>query len=192
MILANGCPKSGTHALMAMLAKEGGKRVPGLMDGLHDRRPLKLRGTPSDPSPVTWGRALSLDDGYFLHAHVRSAHARELPGFRVITIFRDPRNVLVSYMRWKGLGAEAVLRHFLGRPFVEVYRGFLGWGRHGEWLRYEDIGIVAGPPGYENAERANSTWTGAPSDWRDYWTDRVARAWRAAGGDDLVAEAGYS
>lgn len=198
MIVANGCPKSGTHALMAWLQRMGLNRLPGIIEAWHADRTIALRETGADSEVVTLGKARQLDDRIFCHAHVHAGH--RLDGFRVVTIFRDPRNVLVSYVRHQErvrgerITLQDALRSFCGRPFVEVYRGFLGWRGRSLCLRYEDF-----PPGfcgngaglYAHADRDHNTRTGSPSNWLDWWTEEMDLDWQAAGGPGLVEDAGY-
>lgn len=199
MILANGCPKSGTHALMQWFLLMGLSRQPGLLDCLHLKQQCLIRATSADPRPIKMERARMLPGNYFLHAH---AHARApVEWARVVTMMRDPRNVLVSYVRHKGDWPDSpesliqAMKNFRGYPFQEVYRGFVGWRRKGLVIRYEDMppGFApANPRLYEGSAQDNDTWTGQPSDWREWWTERVDRVWRGIGGPELLAEAGYT
>lgn len=185
---------------MRMLAAHGGKRVPGLLKALPPRKPFVLVATPADPEPITIERAKTLSDSYFIHGHVGAAAVVEW--FRFITIIRDPRNVLVSYLRWTHKEGKPrapidlvdAMDHFFRRPFQQVYRGFLDWRVQGEVVRYEDLTAENLPTTvqlYSGAAQDRDTWTKAPSDWRDWWTERVERKWRSIGGPALVTEAGY-
>lgn len=190
MIVANGCPKSGTHALARLLIGRGIERVPGLLKCKHKRArfQLKIKGT----TKMVLEELKQFPDTHYIHGHV---HADiDLSWATVLTIIRDPRNVLVSYVRWKERqqdprGPSNVLEamdNFARRPFPEVYRGFLRWQGRCEIIRYEDLDPTSlhQPAGW-------GTWTGNPSDWRNWWTERIERKWRRIGGPDLVAEAGY-
>lgn len=180
MILANGCPKSGTHALMAWLEVLGLRRAPGLLKAPTGR--AEYRPTPRDPEIPPWSRLRNHGD--FVHTHVPADV--DLPPCRsVVVVKRYPRNVLVSYVRDPRTPSTTLhdaLHHFYAKPFVRVYRRYLRWRGRATVVPYE--AIVAPPVG--------ETYTGAPSNWREWWTDEFAAAWARAGGNRLVAEAGYS
>lgn len=216
MIVANGVPKSGTHALMALLAMQGGKRVPGILDGFRGPRAL-LMPTGAWPAVPTLEQATALPHDHFLHGHV-PADVEVPPSVKVVTVLRHPRNVLVSYSRrfafnrmilkWiarrrrgmhTALGSPPTLQEilangFVDRPFVEVYRRFLGWRGRGLVVRYEDIprDFTAGAPDlYAGAAEDHNTLTSEPTDWREVWTPDIDASWRAAGGYELEQDAGY-
>lgn len=195
MIIANGCPKSGTHALMRLLAREGMQRAPGLLEGRHPRREFRIKATPADPNPISIAQAKALPDSYFMHGHVRAA--AKVDWCRFITVIRDPRNVLVSYSRWSEGVSDLVeaMDNFFGHPFAEVYRGFLGWQGQSEVIRYEALSFEAALTDvnvYAGAADNRDTWTGSPSSWQDWWSERVECKWRQIGGAALLDEAGYS
>jgi hypothetical protein len=65
-----------------------------------DQRSLRLQGGPP------WGKVRSLDEILADHSHDRviSGHIRsgiDLTGHTVIFIYRYPRDVLISYARWR-------------------------------------------------------------------------------------------
>lgn len=202
MILANGCPKSGTHALMAWLAMMGMKRIPGLVDGRRGRLEAELRPTEAYPDTVSLNKASERPHRYFCHSHVPS-DCRIPDRLKVINIVRDPRNVLVSHARFrcvdgdiKGCCLAALLREGFGkRPFMEVYRSFLGWEKRGAAVvRYEQLSrdFLAGAPGlYAGAMCDQSTLNKRPTDWREHWTDDLEAAWSRLGGEALLRDAGY-
>ena len=193
MIVVNGCPKSGCHAVMALLDTVGLKRCPGTIIPMGD-------GVYVEGLPVMSTVGLrTLPDNVYVLAHVPAQYS--LGGFRVITVFRDPRNVLVSYCRHRkrddalDVGVPQALENFWGQSFVELYAGFLGWRGRSVVMRYEDmpaevIGDGAGI--YANHDQDWNTRTDAPSDWRDVWSDVAEEAWIAHGGPALLAQAGYS
>ena len=194
MIVCNGCPKSGTHGVMAFLDTMGLKRCPGTIlpmgdgvyvDGLSGASISVLRTMP---------------DNVYILAHVPAGYV--LDGFRVITVLRDPRNVLLSYIRHRAredglqITIEQALKNFwLWGPFVPLYRSFLGWIGRSVVIRYEDmppqtVGDGAGI--YKNHQRDWNTRTGKPSRWQDSWNEQIEVAWQKNGGTVLLAEAGYS
>ena len=132
----NGCPKSGTHAVCALLDRMGLKRCPGTILGCTPDQLLHIVG-----AKLNLSAARLIPDNVYTLAHVCAAY--RLDGFPVVTVFRDPRNVLVSYCRHrKREGVEVsiaeALASFWGAPFVAVYRGFLGWAGRSVILRYEE------------------------------------------------------
>lgn len=198
MIVANGLPKSGTHALMAWLSRMGLKRCPGVLHVRSDGD-LMVEGALSIPTLSV------MPDSTFIQGHVPFGH--NLTGFSVVTILRDPRNVLISYIRhraasWGGgkryTVAEA-LEDFWGQPFVPAYESYLGWQGHSVILRYEEMpSRVIGDGGeiYTPDRPAWDKWigntrTGAPSQWLEHWTPSAEEAWQKAGGPALVRLADY-
>lgn len=196
MIVANGCPKSGTHALMAFLASLGLKRFPGLLDGRMEKglRLVPEYGSDGADTPLL-REAREMSDEWFIHGHVPAGV--ETRGWRFLTIFRDPRNVLLSWCRHhervKGepiTPHEALISCHGAVPFVDLYRSFLGWRGRCLCLRYEDF--PAGPEPYGVATpEISETWTGTRVDWREEWDWELNKAWWQAGGNLLLAEAGY-
>lgn len=180
---------------MAWLAMMGLRRVPGLLDGMKRNR-LLLRPTCAYPEVASLEAAAALPHNHFVHGHV-PADVPLPAGVKVVTILRHPRNVLVSYARWRGLDDPAVgLRGgFCRRRFVAVYRRFLGWRGRALVLRYEDMPrmFTAGAPDlYADAEEDHDTMMAVPSDWRDVWSPEMDAAWRQAGGPQLERDAGYA
>lgn len=196
MVLINGCPKSGTHAVMELLASMGVERAPGIVN--HDNGVVGVFATPADPNPVSMDEVRTPGPPRFIHAHV-PAGDWDLGAARVIAVLRDPRNVLVSWTRWRNRDTvtEAALLDALDwfydtGPFVEVYRSFLGWRGRALVVRYEDVPRdFSRVDLYEEAEQDRSTWMSSPSDWRACWTTRVDEAFREAGGLEMLVEAGY-
>lgn len=196
MIVANGCPKSGTHALMAFLASLGLKRITGLLDGRHAKGLRLVPEYDTDQDPMRIWEARAMSDEWFVHGHMP---AQDVTGWRVITIFRDPRNVLLSWcrhqLRVKGRETsplEALEACQNNVPFVDYYRSFLGWRGRCLCLRYEDFPPGPEPYGVRTPEISDS-WTGEQRvDWREEWDWDLKLAWRRAGGDLLLEEAGYA
>ena len=127
-----------------------------------------------------------------------------------VLIVRDPRNVIVSWLRFhrdivtpgKFL---ARFRRFSDRTLVEEMAAFEGWLDVAHVVRYEDLvasdatlrGIAAylGVPYIDGAWEAldgqTATWNAQKSDYRDVWTPDVIAAWYAEGGGDLLTRWGY-
>lgn len=198
MVIANGCPKSGTHALMEWLQRMGLKRAPGIVKAEPGRSTLRVYGTPADPEPVTAAEVLEGRPGWFIHGHLQPV--KDVGDATVITVVRDPRNVLVSYVRWWNSLNEkqTTLLETLGAffddsdyPFLDIYRDFLGWAGRGPIMRYEHMPRVKLPGVYNGASANHSTWNDEPSDWRSAWSDDIEREWLRRGGARALIEAGY-
>lgn len=162
MIYANGLPKSGTHLLMTWLASTGHREIHGTVKGYGpELRGLRVGGK-----------------GDYIHAHVTSDH--DLPG-RVITVFRNPRDTLVSYARWRPEPniCKAIDNYLGNRPFVDMHRAFRGWTRT-ETVTFDWL--------LKNcAKRQSATWSGNISQWgaSPLWTKAVEEHYIAAGGGEL-------
>lgn len=195
MILVNGMPKSGTHAVMAWLSRMGLKRCPGVMFSADGR--VQIAG-----KALSIGTLLDIPDNVFMQAHV--AASLDLGGFCVLTVLRDPRNVLVSYCRHRSRHDELevsiaeAIKDFWGQPFVPLYRDFLGWRGKSIVVRYEDLvadHVGDGASIYDDQPEWDSwignTRTGAPSNWEDHWDDEAERAFVESDGLDLLDRAGY-
>lgn len=113
LIVVNGCPKSGAHALMALLDTMSLRRHPGtILPGpggpyiasMPNLEPSSLRSVPGN---------------VYILAHLPASV--RLEGFKVLTIFRDPRNVVLSYIAHRFregyvVGFATALEDFWGQP----------------------------------------------------------------------------
>lgn len=127
-------------------------------------------------------------------------------------IKRDPRNLLVSWLRFTaqpvtpGMTITA-FRRFQTRPLVEEMAEYQGWLTDPGTLvvRYEDliaddtemrrIALHLGVPYIEGAwealPRLTYSWRWPHSTWRTVWTPEVDAVWQAEGGPELMAAWGY-
>jgi hypothetical protein len=178
---------------MALLDTMSLKRCPGTILPLGDQ--LYVSGSPL----MSIDALRTLPDNCYILAHAPARY--DLAGFRVITIKRDPRNVLVSYCRHRKRvdGIEVTipdaLADFWGAPFVSTYRSYLGWAGRSVMIRYEDMpaSVIGDGAGiYECHDRDWNSRTGEPSRWQAVWDERAEAAWIQHGGPELAAEAGYS
>ena len=178
---------------MALLDTMGLRRLPGTILPLVSQ--LYVSG-----APLMGLEAMRLiPDNCYILAHVPAGFT--LDGFRVFTIKRDPRNVLVSYCRHRKreeaieLSLSAAMDDFWGQPFVPTYAGYLGWAGRSAMFRYEDLpaAVVGNGDGiYARQPKNWNTRTGRPSRWQDVWTDEIEAAWQAHGGPKLLEDAGYA
>jgi hypothetical protein len=187
---------------MSFLSIMGLMRCPGTILPMHDY--CYVEGMPA----CSISTLRSVPDNCYILAHVpaRSSQdgsdepGRMLNGFKVVTVYRDPRNVLVSYIRHRkrveGLNvsiAEA-LSNFWGTPFVGLYKGFLAWHGRSVVVRYEDLpaSVVGhGDRIYAGHAEDFNTRTGCPSRWQSRWNQEAEAAWVSHGGPELLREAGY-
>lgn len=192
MIVCNGIPKSGTHALMALLDTMGLRRHPGTI--LPGPEPYI-----SSMPRLSLASLQSVPDNVYILAHVPASI--RLEGFKILTIFRDPRNVLLSYIAHRLRRDNLIytfnqgLTDFWGYPFIGAYRGYLGWRGRAAVIRYEDLPehVVGNGSGiYRGTAHDWNTRTGKPNRWQSSWDATIEQAWAAAGGNELLAEAGYA
>ena len=127
-------------------------------------------------------------------------------------IKRDPRNVLLSWMRFNGVAITDGM-------YMSKFRGFDGSmsfvesaSRYTHWLngpvynvKFEELianeSVMQGIAGYlgvdylENAFLSlpglTPTWTGEYSDYTTIWTPAVDNMWLSEGGAELQAAWGY-
>lgn len=146
--------------------------------------------------------------------HIRWADAAPIEDGPRLLIVRDPRDIVVSMLRWRG--AEPSGGAFLalaeewepGRSIVACMAEYEGWLTDPATLvvRYTDlvrddsamrqIAAHLGVPYTEGLHGRlpgmTRTWRGGTSDHRALWSSLVADGWSALGGDDLVTRWGYA
>lgn len=127
-----------------------------------------------------------------------------------ILIVRDPRNVIVSWLRWERDAVTpgkflARFRKFRERSLIEEMSEFEGWLDTAFVVRYEDLtndpfemrriashlGVPYPPGAFSELPGLTVTWNGAESDYRPLWTREVIDAWYNEGGGDLLSRWGY-
>ena len=127
-----------------------------------------------------------------------------------ILVTRDPRNIIVSWLRFN---REAVtpgtflskFRRFQRGTLDEDMSDFEWWLGSAHVVKYEDlvanakamvgIAVYLGTPyiagAWENLEGHTVTYNKVHSDYRNIWTNQVQDDWSAEGGDDLLKRWGY-
>lgn len=127
-----------------------------------------------------------------------------------IFIKRDPRNVIVSWLRFHSDLVTpgkflARFRRFSDSSLSEEMSRYEGWLSLAYVVRYEDLvrddsamrGIAAmlGVPyidgAWEQLENHTVTWNAVKSDFRSVWTPEVEAVWNEEGGRELLARWGY-
>lgn len=198
MILVNGIPNSGAHAVMSLLASVGMERIPGILNGLDPKHPPQIGATIADPEVDPLDVAEMQTDRYFLQGHVIHDHADSIYS-KVIWVVRHPRNVIASAARRStgfpyGDQLPYVISNFNRIGIVETYRAFMGWQGASMTMRYEDIApdfTDPHPALYQDSPESLDTYTGSPSNWTDHWTKEADEWWAVAGGPELETELGY-
>jgi hypothetical protein len=129
---------------------------------------------------------------------------------RCVLIVRDPRNVVISWLRalpqpvTPGMMLSS-FRRFEKASLAEEMAAFEPWLQHGIVVRYEELiasdaamrklADELGVPYLDDAWRwlpgMTATWNQTRSDFREVWLPEVAAAWEAEGGRDLVERWGY-
>lgn len=154
---------------------------------------VQLLGVPCDVQHIPYGPVIAQASKY-------------------IFIKRDPRNALVSWLRFMGKPVTqgmfiTALNDFDGRTLVAAMAEYEGWLTDANTfvVKFEDLiasdaamqGIATylGVPYLSDAFPAlpggTMTWTGALSDYTPIWTPDVQTAWDAAGGPALLTRWGY-
>ena len=131
---------------------------------------------------------------------------------RHLFIKRDPRDVLVSWLRFVGQPVTpgmviTAFRQFQSRPLVEEMAEFSGWLDDPDTMvvRYENlirddaemrrIAQHVGVPYLNGAWQAlpglTYSWRQPHSDWGPVWTPEVDAVWRAESGLELLRAWGY-
>ena len=179
-VCVNGCPKSGTHALLKAC------ELLGMFVG--------------DVSHIPFGQPLPT--GTTKHCF----------------IIRDPRNVMISWMRMNGMTVtDGTFMALAQQPegtqsLLQVAESYAGWINDPNTfcVKFEDLIASAAPmqnlatylgvpyldTAFPNLPGYTVTWTGdgatpAYSDYTTIWTPALQAYWAANGGPALLAAFGY-
>jgi len=138
-------------------------------------------------------------------------YAEGLPEGTTHNVFikRDPRNVVVSWLRWGQQQVTpgsflAAFRKFQDGPLVNEMAQFEPWLAEAHVVRFEDliandsalrgiahwIGVPYIEGAWEGLPNHTMTWNDEPSDYRPLWP-QVMTAWYAEGGGELLSRWGY-
>ncbi len=138
-------------------------------------------------------------------------HGQPISGPHVF-IKRDPRNVVVSWLRFtgkpvtQGMFISALGDFYQERTLVDSFSRYEGWlddwgtlvtsfealQSKAELVRIaEYIGVPYLEDAYPALPGGTFSWTGKHSDYRDVWTPLVQKAWKDVGGDALMKRWGY-
>jgi|GEM_PF-6045986 len=124
-------------------------------------------------------------------------------------IYRDPRNAILSWMRWDGRSITdgSVMAAIRGKRYLQTTRQFVGWVNAPDVhkVRYEELiaddgamrgiakflGVPYLESAFPNLPGLTRTWNLEHADFRKIWTPALAACWHEEGGDDLVQAFGY-
>lgn len=111
MIICNGFPKSGTNLLMKTVALFGVESASILIAGNKPYADLKYSRLTFNcdtgcwsKEKLSWSHCDKLTNFYFVHGHINStANYQHIldNGHKIITIYREPKNSLISWCRWR-------------------------------------------------------------------------------------------
>jgi hypothetical protein len=171
MVITNGFPKSGNHALV---------------------KAVQLLGQPCDIAHIPYGETI---DG------------------KHIFIKRDPRNVLLSWLRFTGKPVTAGMFITAFRQMDELSSLVERMSKYEGWLtdpntlivRYEDLiasdaemrriaSYIETPyidGAFEELPGMTMTWYPDHSNYAKFWTNQVDDVWLSEGGPELIARWGY-
>ena len=216
MIICNGPPKAGTTLLVSLFMLLG-----------YDNTYFFLRQSAKEEVPSLWrakhdgGKSATSDQPGpkdIVHAHLLGSGG-DYADKPMITIYRDPRNMLISLARFRARMErdaqfhENAIRSLIGQPFyghpsfIAGVRESLRW-RSGFWTRFEDMfktqevdriarhfGVECDPEEVlvrlPLTRGREYTVTDRWSNWRDHWTESIHNEWTSMGGPALVADMGY-
>lgn len=198
MIVCNGVPKNGTHALL---------------------KAVELLGV-----PVRWRNIQGAELHHLPHGQLPYAHKRtgefmrgELSADdRLIHIIRNPKNAFISWMRMQGLPLTTGMimarlqNHEESGSYIQSYEPFHGWltDPHALVVRYEELisdngetikkiaeylGVKYQEDAFENLPGHTMTWNPQHSDYKtlDAWNEDVEAIWQKLGGNELSERLGY-
>jgi hypothetical protein len=128
-----------------------------------------------------------------------------------VFIKRDPRNVLLSWIRASGNPLTEgmtirYIRQFITGSLVDDVSAFVGWLHQDTFvMRFEDLiandaemrrlakflEVPYLDDAFPNLPGHTTTWTGKYSDYRAVWTPQIESAWNAEGGHETLEAWGY-
>lgn len=150
------------------------------------------------------------------HMHTANYHLAE--DNKVAYVYRNPRNVLVSAVRYRNEQRRGwtldvtqdklvdVAFDFFNAPIWAVYGGYAKWLTSSAYcFKYEDMVAGKAADGLADylgvarrgdiaallADGGTATWTGAPSRWEDVWGEEIDRVWHEEGMVEIECGLGY-
>lgn len=129
-----------------------------------------------------------------------------------VFIVRDPRDIIVSWLRFNRQPVTpgmflTTFRKFQRKSLAEEMREFEGWldDENTFLVKYEDLiadpfemrriasrlGVPYIAGAFNDLPNHTRTWNSVHSDYRELWKREVIDAWYDEGGGDLLARWGY-
>jgi len=197
-VITNGFPKTGNHALV---------------------RACELLAIPAQVRHDSYDDIVLIEGGFDDYGQIKTGsitrkriELEDEPN--VIHIRRDPRNILVSWLRMERKPVTqgtflAAFRKFQLGSLIEDMATFEPWlDRAGLNVSYEDliasdkemrrIAEFAGVPYIDGSwedlpatTNTTYTWNADHSDYRTVWTPLVRDGWNSEGGKELLERWGY-
>lgn len=143
--------------------------------------------------------------GLPFHEHV--PHESRKVGEKYINIIRNPRNTLISWLRFSRLPVDE--KHLIEEmpAIIKEGAGYLGWLEDDDCLNVRFEALNTDPreldkiaayidkplikDHYSKLWGGTKTFTGRLSHWPPYWTPRAKAEWKRLGGINLEARLGY-
>jgi len=149
---------------------------------------------------------------YCIHGHYEID--QPMPRGKQILIIRNPRDMLVSWVRWtkssvtEGYLISATKSYYSGKSFRDEARNYIDWFNDDETFVVKFESLISEPEtlqqiarfinapyidgAFENIPGLTKTWTGKLSNWRDHWSSAVEQAWVDSGGLEIERGWGYA
>jgi hypothetical protein len=102
MIFCNGAPKTGTNILQKLCGMLGFQDSELFFLAFHDRLLARKIGDDLEKIEID-PTSIDMDQyrNHFCHSHICDLLTQNLRSFKVLHSIRDPRDSLISYLRWK-------------------------------------------------------------------------------------------
>jgi hypothetical protein len=140
-------------------------------------------------------------------------HANTIKDDRHLFIIRNPRNALISWLRWnkkplaQGTIITTLQRYEDSVPFYDYWMRYVSWmtAENAMVIRFElllddervlrriadYLGVAYLDDAYAHLVGPTATYTGRLSRWQEHWTPIVEDAWGTFGGTEIERAFGY-
>lgn len=166
-------------------------------------------GSPKTGTHLLLKTVFMFGDEFKLALHRHTPFENYETDKKYINIFRSPRNVIGSWLKFTGqeVTEDNYIKEILPRTF-EMWQYTEWWkckDKNVMNVKYEelltdtkvlnDIAKFLNKPKkqdhFKNIWGGTPTYTGSPFLWRDIWTDRLENVWKANSGIELENALGY-
>ena len=146
MIICNGVPKNGTNILQKLCALLNYKDSQLFLVQHKKNKSINARYIENNnKKKISYNYANNVDNNYFCHAHIANPIKENLSQHKILTIWRDPRDSAVSFIRWAENRNKPNYKNNkedLKRLIKEGYGGSNNWidlyYNYIEWLNYKN------------------------------------------------------